>query len=314
VNAPSKVDGLFEAHLTVRELNRSVAFYRNVVGLTPAFEVPERGAAFLWIAEPGRAMLGLWSLGTAPVGVSLHIAFAASVSSVAGACDRLRSAGVTPLSFSGTETDEPSVIGWMPAAAVYFRDPDGHLLEYLAMLDARPRPETGIVTWSEWTGLDALPPPRITWHEGPRAELRDLFELADDSQRQIDRYLHLGRVLVALDHDGEILGHLQLIPDADTGVIEIKSLAVRAGFRRRGLGTQLVAQALDWCRSEGARRMTVTTAVADVDNIRFYQRCGFRASSVERDAFTPERGYPASVGTDGIPIRDAIRFDRTLAR
>jgi lactoylglutathione lyase len=31
-------------------------------------------------------------------------------------------------------TAEPSVIGWMPAAAVYFRDPDGHLLEYLPML------------------------------------------------------------------------------------------------------------------------------------------------------------------------------------
>jgi len=61
------------------------------------------------------------------------------------------SAGVTPLSFFGTETDEPSVIGWMPAAAVYLRDPDGHLLEYLAMLDENPRPERGIVPWSEWT-------------------------------------------------------------------------------------------------------------------------------------------------------------------
>ena len=46
---------------------------------------------------------------------------------------------MTPLSFFTTETDEPSVIGWMPAAAVYFRDPDGHLLEYLAMLDEAPQ-------------------------------------------------------------------------------------------------------------------------------------------------------------------------------
>ncbi len=42
------------------------------------------------------------------------------------------------------------MIGWMPAAAVYFRDPDGHMLEYLAMLDEEPRPEAGIVSWSEW--------------------------------------------------------------------------------------------------------------------------------------------------------------------
>jgi lactoylglutathione lyase len=39
----------------------------------------------------------------------------------------------------------------MPAAAVYLRDPDGHLLEYLAMLDEPPRPEAGILPWSEWT-------------------------------------------------------------------------------------------------------------------------------------------------------------------
>lgn len=44
--------------------------------------------------------------------------------------------------------DEPSVIGWMPAAAVYFRDPDGHQLEVISMLDGKPRPDVGIVPWS----------------------------------------------------------------------------------------------------------------------------------------------------------------------
>jgi lactoylglutathione lyase len=59
--------------------------------------------------------------------------------------ERLRAQRVEPLSFFGHATDEPSVLAWMPAAAVYFRDPDGHQLEYLAMLDAKPRPELGIV-------------------------------------------------------------------------------------------------------------------------------------------------------------------------
>jgi lactoylglutathione lyase len=39
----------------------------------------------------------------------------------------------------------------MPAGAVYFRDPDGHLLEYLAMLDEPARPDAGIVPYSAWT-------------------------------------------------------------------------------------------------------------------------------------------------------------------
>ena len=42
------------------------------------------------------------------------------------------------------------MIGWMPAATLYFRDPDGHMLEYLTMLDEPALPEAGIVAWSEW--------------------------------------------------------------------------------------------------------------------------------------------------------------------
>ena len=56
-----------------------------------------------------------------------------------------------PLSFFGKESMEPSVIGWMPAATIYFRDPDGHLMEHLTMLDYEERrPDLGIVNWSEW--------------------------------------------------------------------------------------------------------------------------------------------------------------------
>ena len=56
------------------------------------------------------------------------------------------------MSFAGEVTTDPSVLAWMPAAAVYFRDPDGHLLEYLAMLDDAPRPSAGIVPDSRWVG------------------------------------------------------------------------------------------------------------------------------------------------------------------
>jgi lactoylglutathione lyase len=145
------VRGLFETHLTVSDLERSVTFYRDVVGLPVALELPERGAAFLWCGEAGRSMLGLWSLGSSPVGLSLHIAFDVALEHVLDSARRLRSHGVAPLSFFGQPADEPTVIGWMPAAAQYFRDPDGHLLEYLAMLDEAPRPDLEIVSWSEWT-------------------------------------------------------------------------------------------------------------------------------------------------------------------
>jgi lactoylglutathione lyase len=147
--AGMNVRGLFETHLTVSDMARSVAFYRDVVGLPVALEVPERGAVFHWIGEPGQAMLGLWSIGSAPMNMQLHIAFEMDLEDVLAAPARLRADGVEPLSFFGEPAGEPSYIGWMPAGAVYFRDPSGHMLEYLAMLEEQPRPDLGIRTWSE---------------------------------------------------------------------------------------------------------------------------------------------------------------------
>lgn len=144
------VRGLYETHLTVSDLDRSIAFYRDVVGLPVALEVPERAAAFLWVPDSRRSMLGLWALGSAPIGMTLHVAFEVTVDDLLEAPSCLRAHGVTPLSFFGEETTEPSVIGWMPAAAVYFRDPDGHLLEYLTMLDEEPDADAGILAWSQW--------------------------------------------------------------------------------------------------------------------------------------------------------------------
>lgn len=165
---PVAVRGLFETHLTVADVARSTAFYRDVVGLPVALDLPERGAAFHWIGRPGTAMLGLWSTGSAPMNMQLHIAFDVALNDVLAAPAALRAHGVQPLSFFAEPADEPSVIGWMPAAAVYFRDPDGHLLEYLAMLDGPPRPEIGIVGWRA-SGMDAtLTESRIDPQESSR--------------------------------------------------------------------------------------------------------------------------------------------------
>jgi lactoylglutathione lyase len=308
MKAMPKATGLFEAHLTVSDLDRSVEFYRDVIGLPLALVLEERGAAFFWVGKPGEAMLGLWSLGSAPMGLVLHIALSASLEDVLGACDGLRSKGVTPLSFFGAETSEPSVIGWMPAAAVYFRDPDGHMIEYLAMLDEPSRVEAGIVPWSQWaSGGPKAEPVRVERYTGPRSALRASFEQAEDSAAELNAYIEEGEVLVARAGDG-IVGHLQLVDD-DGGAGEIKNMAVAAAYRGRGIGRRLIEAATDAARTEGHSTLAVATAAADVGNLRFYQRVGFRMRSVERDAFTPSAGYPEKTMVDGIRLQDRVWLD-----
>jgi lactoylglutathione lyase len=146
------INGLFETHLTVSNLQRSIGFYRDKLGFQLALKMSDRNAAFFWIGDSHRSMLGLWSIGSAPLGLTLHVAFDVNLDDLLSAPMRLRAQGISPLSFFGEETDEPSVIGWMPAAAIYFRDPDGHLIEFLTMLDMEPDADLGIVTWSNWIG------------------------------------------------------------------------------------------------------------------------------------------------------------------
>jgi ribosomal protein S18 acetylase RimI-like enzyme len=158
---------------------------------------------------------------------------------------------------------------------------------------------------------DLQAPVTIDWHRGPRAELRALFELAEDSAEQLAGYGDLGRVLVA--RSGSLrVGHLQLVPTGIDGEIEVKNMAVITELQGAGIGRALIEEAVRRSERTGSSRMVVATATADTGNIRFYQRVGFRMRRVEPDAFTPDTGYPEPIMIDGIELRDRVWFDREL--
>ncbi|MDG6102820.1 GNAT family N-acetyltransferase [Dactylosporangium aurantiacum] len=152
---------------------------------------------------------------------------------------------------------------------------------------------------------------RVEEYRGDRAGIRWLFELAEDSAVELDGYLGDGAVLVAWD-GGRPVGHLQLVAGADPDSAEIKNMAVVEDRRGQGIGAALVRAAVGRATAEGRRVVLVATGAADVGNLRFYQRQGFRFRSVERDAFTPASGYPAGIMVDGIELRDRVWLDREL--
>src|SRR5690349_3320434 len=91
---------LFETHLNVADLERSMVFYRDRLGLGVAQVFADPPVAFFWIGSPGKAMLGLWETGS-PQRTSLHLAFEVSLTDLLNSTQALRDAGITPLDFDG---------------------------------------------------------------------------------------------------------------------------------------------------------------------------------------------------------------------
>ncbi|TDV49806.1 GNAT family N-acetyltransferase [Actinophytocola oryzae] len=151
----------------------------------------------------------------------------------------------------------------------------------------------------------------VELYSGSRAALRSLFELAEDSPAQLDSYLNAGRVLAAR-LDDEVVGHLQLVETERPDEVELKSMAVREDRQGHGIGARLIRAAVELLTAEAVSVLVVATAAADIGNLRFYQRQGFRFRGVERDAFTPATGYAPGILVDGIELRDRVWLDRPL--
>ncbi|WP_081293254.1 VOC family protein [Tritonibacter mobilis] len=148
--AANHILGIYETHLPVRDLDRSLAFYTGQLGLKLAHRLPARNVAFVWAGPKEVGMLGLWGAGSAPLSMTMHFAFRATKSAVLSACEVLPRRGITPLGFGGTPVTEPVVLGWMPAMSIYFKDPDGHSIEMLHMLEDEPDTDFGVRGYSDW--------------------------------------------------------------------------------------------------------------------------------------------------------------------
>src|SRR5262245_2199407 len=117
---------LFETHVPVKNTETSRKFYQDIVGLSFAYRDPVRDIVFMWVGGDRRSMVGLWGPDThygAPR--KCHFAIAVPLPALISASERLNGLGVPTRNFFGERTTEPSVIGWMPSAQIYFSDSDG---------------------------------------------------------------------------------------------------------------------------------------------------------------------------------------------
>ena len=139
------------------------------------------------------------------------------------------------------------------------------------------------------------------------ADTESLIPLLHDAEEDDDR------IRAAL-WDPAVQGYLARVGDEPVGAAvmrwsgdepsELLYLAVAESARRRGYGRRIVA-ALQAELPRHGRTMLVGTANCALDNIAFYQQCGFRMYAVKRDFFAY---IDPPLSENGIVMRDMIVF------
>ncbi|MCI0334425.1 MAG: VOC family protein [Planctomycetes bacterium] len=145
------IQGIYETHILVSNLERSRHFYEDLLGLKVGWIDESQRRLLYWVGSSGKGMLGVREAPAEKIAWQ-HFAFEIHLDDMANAVSFLKEKGIKCHNrIDGSEY--PQVFGWMPAVAIYFNDPDGHLLEFISMLPDKPRPEIGLMPWDEWNRL-----------------------------------------------------------------------------------------------------------------------------------------------------------------
>lgn len=151
------IKGLYEAHLPIRDLQRSIAFYEKL-GLQLWFVVDD--VAAFWIV-PRVSWLGLWVHEYADLDYhpsTRHIAFQVDYPEIKQARSWLLERGIEPRANGRFEPTEPFVRTSYCQASLFFNDPDGNSLEFICNLDVpdalRERPNMYLSEFEELVGAE----------------------------------------------------------------------------------------------------------------------------------------------------------------
>jgi N-acetylglutamate synthase-like GNAT family acetyltransferase len=147
----------------------------------------------------------------------------------------------------------------------------------------------------------------ITIREARSDEIEHLIPIlqqAEESEAALRWSLaNLSDAVYRMDDDGQLVGAATMQWRGDP--CEIVELAIAPERHGQGLGKQIVAWLIDEARRRGKTAVLVGTANSSIDNIAFYQKCGFRMDQIRKDYFWYRREPHYE---NGIPIRDMLVF------
>ncbi|HYB99927.1 MAG TPA: VOC family protein [Candidatus Limnocylindrales bacterium] len=116
-----EIAGVYEIAVKVADLERSAAFYCDVLGLGVGLRDDSRRWLFLRAGGAAGMVVLQEDRGSWP---QQHFAFTVTADALERAAAELQGRGIV--------VDGPMTHDWIPARSLYFADPDGHDVELLA--------------------------------------------------------------------------------------------------------------------------------------------------------------------------------------
>ncbi|MGM7636971.1 GNAT family N-acetyltransferase [Bacillus sp. Hm123] len=143
----------------------------------------------------------------------------------------------------------------------------------------------------------------------PKDELPiELLLLADPSEKLVKEYVSRGECFVA-EIGQKTVGVYVLLPTRPE-TVELVNIAVVESEHGRGIGQQLVKDAIEQAKAQGYKTIEIGTGNSSIGQLALYQKCGFRMTGIDQDFFI--RHYSEEIFENGIQCRDMVRLSQDL--
>ncbi|WP_203364378.1 GNAT family N-acetyltransferase [Bacillus sp. REN10] len=135
-----------------------------------------------------------------------------------------------------------------------------------------------------------------------------LLLLADPSEKLVREYVSRGECFVA-EVGQKIVGVYVLLPTRPE-TVELVNIAVAESEHGKGIGKQLVKDAIQRAKAQGYKTIEIGTGNSSIGQLALYQKCGFRMIGIDQDFFI--RHYSEEIFENGIQCRDMVRLSQSL--
>ena len=111
-------------------------------------------------------------------------------------------------------------------------------------------------------------------------------------------------VILLAQHEGKIIGHLQIVGNSSPRMVGIGELIVylHQDFLNVGLGTTMVKRSLEFARAQGFHRIGLTVVAENRKAIHVYEKAGFKREGNRSESYRGADGRYYDAAEMGIVL------------